>query len=74
MRRINEVVYNKAAGTVDLGAGNLWDHVYEELDGLGVGRRKGEWQMLVRGGSPRSIVGACLVEDLVGSYLSCSFY
>lgn len=36
MRRMDEVIYNKAAGTVDVGAGNLWDNVYGKLDGTGV--------------------------------------
>ena len=31
MRRMDGVVYNKAAGTVDIGPGNLWDHVYGEV-------------------------------------------
>ncbi|KAI0043440.1 FAD-binding domain-containing protein [Auriscalpium vulgare] len=35
MTRFNQVVNNAAAGTVDIGAGLLWDEVYSALDGTG---------------------------------------
>ncbi|KAI0043441.1 FAD-binding domain-containing protein [Auriscalpium vulgare] len=35
MKRFSQVVNNAAAGTVDIGAGLLWDEVYSALDGMG---------------------------------------
>lgn len=36
MRRFDQVIYDKKTNTVEIGAGNLWDDVYQKLDGLGV--------------------------------------
>ena len=36
MRKFDEVKYDAKSNTVELGAGSLWDHVYQELDGTGV--------------------------------------
>jgi FAD/FMN-containing dehydrogenase len=36
MTRFNQVIVNRAASTVEVGAGLIWDNVYEELDGTGL--------------------------------------
>ncbi|KAI0063733.1 FAD-binding domain-containing protein [Artomyces pyxidatus] len=36
MTRLNQVTVNKAEGTVDIGAGAIWDDVYEALEPYGV--------------------------------------
>lgn len=36
MTRFNQVVVNKAASTVEVGAGLIWDDVYQALDGTGL--------------------------------------
>jgi len=36
MKRFNKVKVNKAANTVEIGAGLLWDDVYRALDGTGL--------------------------------------
>ncbi|KAI0043439.1 FAD-binding domain-containing protein [Auriscalpium vulgare] len=36
LTRFNQVVNNAATGTVDIGAGLLWDEVYSALDGTGL--------------------------------------
>ena len=35
MTRFNQVVLNKMANTVEVGAGLTWDDVYQKLDGTG---------------------------------------
>ncbi len=36
MTRFNETVVNSACGTVEIGAGLIWDQVYATLNGTGV--------------------------------------
>jgi len=36
MTRFNETVDNSACGTVEIGAGIIWDQVYATLNGTGV--------------------------------------
>jgi FAD/FMN-containing dehydrogenase len=36
MTRFSQVVVNKKASTVEVGAGLLWDDVYQALDGTGL--------------------------------------
>ena len=36
MSRFKDVTNNASAGTVDVGAGCLWDDLYDALDGTGV--------------------------------------
>lgn len=36
MYRFSEVIYNATAQTADIGAGLIWDTVYEELEAQGV--------------------------------------
>ena len=35
MTRFNQIILNKTANTVEVGAGLTWDDVYNELDGTG---------------------------------------
>jgi FAD/FMN-containing dehydrogenase len=36
MTRFNQVIVNKTASTVEVGAGLLWDDVYQALNGTGL--------------------------------------
>ncbi len=36
MTRFNETMVNSACGTVEIGAGLIWDQVYATLNGTGV--------------------------------------
>lgn len=36
MSRFNQVTVNRAASTVEIGAGLVWDDVYRALDGTGL--------------------------------------
>jgi FAD/FMN-containing dehydrogenase len=36
MTRFNQVIVNTTASTVEVGAGLIWDDVYEALDGTGL--------------------------------------
>ena len=69
MTRFNQVVVNKAASLVEVGAGLLWDDVYKALDGTGLnvvgGRVSGVGVAgFILGGGAWPSLDRCLVNKL----------